>query len=209
MNFDGILFDLDGTLWDASRSVAESWRFTLRTQYGARDLPGVAEIQSIMGLTTGEIAQKLFAGYGAQARQVCDACLAGECEYLSRHGGVLYPGTADMLKSLSAHAPLFLVSNCQDGYIESFLSWSELGPLFQDFECEGRTGMAKAENIKLVVHRNGLQSPVYIGDTLLDEASARAASCPFVHAAWGFGEARAPLAVAHRPQELPSLLTRL
>ena len=31
MNIDGIIFDLDGTLWDSCRIVAESWGHTLRT----------------------------------------------------------------------------------------------------------------------------------------------------------------------------------
>ena len=91
MKFDGILFDLDGTLWDSCRSVAESWRNTLRTRYGARHLPGVEDIQGIMGLPTAEIAQRLFTGYGAPALEVCNACLADECSYLAQHGGALYP----------------------------------------------------------------------------------------------------------------------
>ena len=75
MKFDGILFDLDGTLWDSCRSVAESWRNTLRTRYGARHLPSVEDIQGIMGLPTAEIAQRLFTGYGAPALEMCNACL--------------------------------------------------------------------------------------------------------------------------------------
>ena len=50
MRFDGILCDLDGTLWDSCLSVAESWRSTLRTRYNAQHLPSIEDIQSIMGL---------------------------------------------------------------------------------------------------------------------------------------------------------------
>lgn len=209
MKFDGILFDLDGTLWDSCRSVAESWRNTLRTRYGARHLPSVEDIQGIMGLPTAEIAQRLFTGYGAPALEVCNACLADECSYLAQHGGALYPGVPQMLASLAAQAPLFIVSNCQDGYIQSFLAWSGLRALFQDFECEGRTGLSKAENIRLVVQRNGLRAPVYVGDTALDEASACAAGCPFVHAAYGFGSAVAPLASIQAPSGLQAALAAL
>ena len=36
---------------------------------------------------------------------------------------------------------------------------------FEDFECAGNTGKPKGENNKLVIERNNLKSPVYVGDT--------------------------------------------
>ena len=53
--------------------------------------------------------------------------------------------------------------------------------------------------------RNGLKHPVYVGDTAMDQASATKAGVPFVHAAYGFGQAPGAPAV-HSPQELPGLL---
>ena len=58
--------------------------------------------------------------------------------------------------------------------------------------------MKKAENIRLVVARNGLQHPVYVGDTKGDEEAAHAAGVPFVHAAYGFGRAVQPEAVIEK-----------
>lgn len=86
---------------------------------------------------------------------------------------------------------VFIVSNCQSGYIELFLKKTGLAPYVTDTECFGDTGMKKAENIRLVVARNGLQQPVYVGDTKGDEEAAHEAGVPFVHAAYGFGRARA------------------
>ncbi|MFR3320025.1 MAG: HAD family hydrolase [Lachnospiraceae bacterium] len=90
---------------------------------------------------------------------------------------------------------VFIVSNCQSGYIELFLKKTGLAPYVTDTECFGDTGMKKAENIRLVVARNGLQLPVYVGDTKGDEEAAHAAGVPFVHAAYGFGRAGQPEAV--------------
>ena len=59
---------------------------------------------------------------------------------------------------------------------------------FKDWECIGRTGRPKGENIQLVVQRNGLKSPVYVGDTILDCQAAQQAGVPFIHASYGFGE---------------------
>ena len=92
---------------------------------------------------------------------------------------------------------MFIVSNCQSGYIELFLKKTGLAPYVTDTECFGDTGMKKAENIRLVVARNGLQQPVYVGDTKGD-------GVPFVHAVYGFGRAVQPEAVI---ETFPKLLT--
>ena len=73
MNIDGIIFDLDGTLWDSCRIVAESWGHTLRTKYGAQRVPTEAEVRSIMGMTVAQIAERLFSEYGECALEVCAA----------------------------------------------------------------------------------------------------------------------------------------
>ena len=58
---------------------------------------------------------------------------------------------------------------------------------FEDFECAGNTGKPKGENNKLVIERNNLKSPVYVGDTQGDLQSAIDANIPFVFAEYGFG----------------------
>ena len=63
-----------------------------------------------------------------------------------------------------------------------------LNKYFVDYECPGRTGLAKAENIKLIVERNNLKNPVYVGDTQGDANAAKAANVPFIYAKYGFGE---------------------
>ena len=209
MKFDGIIFDLDGTLWDSCRAVAESWGNTLSTRYDVPWRPTAGDIAGVMGLTTKEIAQRLFSRFGPAGPEMCRVCLAEEAEYTAVHGGDIYPGVEEMLAELSEKARLYIVSNCQEGYIESFLTYSGLGRLFSGFECEGHTGLRKTENIRLVVRREGLETPVYFGDTALDEKSAREAGCVFVHAAYGFGTAVAPDAAAASPGELPAILERL
>lgn len=209
MSIDSIIFDLDGTLWDSCRVVSESWGETLRRQYDIADGPTPAQVKSIMGMTADEIADTLFSGYGPHFREICLACIHGENDYIADHGGDVYPGVPAMLKALSARYPLFIVSNCLDGYIECFLKSSGLSAYFRDWACEGSTGLKKAGNIALISERRGLQAPVYIGDTVMDERSAREAGCSFIHAAYGFGTAEAPDAVAASPAELPAVIAAL
>lgn len=206
MRYDGILFDLDGTLWDSCRPVAESWNLTLERLFGRPGSFRAADIRAIMGMTEAQIAARLFGGFGAEAAAVCRRCLLEEGPYLRVHGGALYPGMAALLRELSRRVPLFIVSNCQTGYIESFLDFTGLRGCFTATRCEGDNGLSKAENIRLLCREHALARPVYVGDTVMDERAAAEAGCPFIHVSYGFGAAEAPTAVADSAASLRGLL---
>jgi phosphoglycolate phosphatase len=110
-----------------------------------------------------------------------------------------------LVPELSRGRPLFIVSNCQAGYIEVFLATSGLANYFRDFECWGRTGQSKAENLGSLVLRNGLGSPWFIGDTEGDRVAARENGVFFVHAAYGFGNVADCDATLSRFGEISSL----
>ena len=101
-----------------------------------------------------------------------------------------------------------MVSNCQAGYIEAFYKGTGLGGYFKDFESAGNTGLPKWDNIALVVKRQGLKRPVYVGDTDWDYQAARRAGVPFIHAAYGFGQVEGVPAI-RRFGELDGLLKTL
>lgn len=100
----------------------------------------------------------------------------------------LYPGVREGLKTLAQKYPLFIVSNCQEGYIENFLSRFSLESYFKDFESLGRTGATKAHNLKSIVERNQLRKAVYVGDTEGDQRAAMEAKLPFWFVSYGFGQ---------------------
>ena len=205
MKIDGIIFDLDGTLWDSTQVVSDSWGLTLRQSFGADHWPDRDAVRSIMGMTAAEIAAALFSEYGERAEEICTACIHGENDYIAEHCGEIYPGVEEMLRALSEHFPLFIVSNCLDGYIQCFLKASGFEGFIRDFES-GRTGLSKAGNIQLICRRNALENPVYVGDTVMDEKSAADAGCPFIHVTYGFGTASSPAGSADTPYELIQLI---
>ena len=209
MKTDGIIFDLDGTLWDACRVVAESWAITLQQRYGAESWPSLEDVKGIMGLTAEAIAQRLFSQFGDKALEASLLCTAEENAYIARNSGDVYPGIENMLRELSEKYPLFIVSNCQAGYIPCFFEATGFGKYFKDSECEGTSGLGKADNIRLICERNGIKAPVYLGDTAGDEKSAKAAGCCFVHAAYGFGKAEAPYAAVQSPGEFAALINAM
>ena len=102
---------------------------------------------------------------------------------------ITYPGVVDTIKELSCTDNFFIVSNCHDGYVELLLEKTGLKPFIKDYECYGRTGKEKAENIQILVARNQLKDALYIGDTQGDCDACRQAGVSFVWAAYGFGTA--------------------
>lgn len=191
MNIDSIIFDLDGTLWDSSEAVTVSWNQTIDKLGVTRDKLTVEDIKGIMGLTIEAIAAKFFPNLDDKQRlDIVNQCCEDECLLLQETGAVLFPKLEEVLKELSKKYKLFIVSNCQCGYIESFFKAHKLEKYFLDFENPGRTGLTKGENIKLIIDRNNLKSPIYVGDTAGDQKAAKAAGIPFVYARYGFGEVK-------------------
>ena len=183
---NGIIFDLDGTLWDSSENVVRSWNEVLEKRAGKTITIG--DMQGYMGKTLKKIGEIMLPDIPDGLRtDIMKECCDNEQNYLSVHGGVLFPDLEKVLRELSEKYKLFIVSNCQSGYIEVFLEYTGFGKYFTDFECPGGTGKEKGDNIRIVVERNGLEKAVYIGDTQGDCDSADYAGVPFIHAAYGFG----------------------
>ncbi|WP_373899418.1 HAD family hydrolase [Haloimpatiens sp. FM7315] len=189
MSIDSIIFDLDGTLWSAIEGICEAWKNVIPRHSDITKGITAKEMESCMGLQLDEIGEKLFPEFQKERqinliKEFCEE----EIIYLGKHGGKLFPKLEETLKALSEKYKLFIVSNCQDGYIQCFLKAHRLEKYFQDFECPGVTGLSKGENNKLVIKRNELKNPIYVGDTNKDAESAKIAGIPFVYARYGFGQ---------------------
>lgn len=216
MKKTALIFDMDGTLWDSSANVAASWTEEIRRHEDI--LPGASEcvitqedVRGVMGMTMTAIARKMFPGLAGEAQQeLLAACCEYENTYLGRHGGELYPGLEETLQQLRKEGyPLYIVSNCQKGYIETFLSHYGFAGYFADIECFGNNGLGKADNIRGLAERNGLTDYYYVGDIQADCDAALAAGGKFIHAAYGFGSVREPVPELERFEDLPELLRSL
>lgn len=185
---DSIIFDLDGTLWDASIACTEAWNNTFnQSGYGEHVLTQ-SNIHSFAGLKL-ETIFKQYLSFIPENEYSQIRCCYGENEgrLMGSMGGLLYPDVRIVLNELSSTFRLFIVSNCLTGYIENFIRFNNLQNVFSDFESSGNTGLSKSENIRLVIERNNLQNPVYVGDTPLDYEAARSNNIPFIYASYGFG----------------------
>lgn len=205
-----IIFDLDGTLWDSSQSVTDSWNEILGKYPEARQIT-LDDMHGFMGRQMDEIARMIMPDLPDSRRMsIMDECMDYELTYLKEHyGATLYPKVRETLEILGKTCKLMIVSNCQDGYIQTFLEFSGLGELFDDFESAGATRLSKGENNKLVIERNGIDRAIYVGDTQGDLNSADFAGIPFVHAAYGFGTINRQTARANSFEEIPNIVKEI
>jgi len=187
--FDSIIFDLDGTLWDSTANVALAWQAALSKVDYIDELMTVERVKSITGMTYDAIFDKLFPNLNTDQRKEVQAlCAISELEILHTKGGELYPQLEETLKYLGTKYKLYIVSNCQSGYIEVFLDLNNMHAHFLGHQCFGTKGNPKADNIKDIVNDHQLKAPVYVGDTMGDYNAAYQAGVPFIFASYGFGK---------------------
>lgn len=188
-NFDSIIFDLDGTLWDSTANVAIAWQAAKQQVNYINDDITADTVKSITGMAYDAIFIKLFPYLDEATRNEFKAiCAKNEIAALHSKGGTLYPELAETLAYLQTKYRLFIVSNCQSGYIEIFLGMDNMLTYFEGHQCYGTKGQPKYQNILDIVANHALKAPVYIGDTTGDRDSAQKAGVPFIYAAYGFGE---------------------
>lgn len=203
---DAIIFDIDGTLWDSRRVVAESWNQVVEREKGY--WPGYTgeNISYLFGRTMEEIAERLFPDLPAQERnRLARLCFVGENEALEKTPGDFYPGVLETIPKLALYYPLYIVSNCQSGYIDLVIRHSGLAGCFSGGMCFDDTGLPKGENLKLLTQRERLYHPVYVGDTQGDWEACQTAGIPMIFASYGLGEVRDELPTIDRFDQLCQL----
>ena len=206
-----VIFDLDGTLWDSAVSVAESWNIEIERFTGKPGTLTPDDIRRNMGKTMNDIADDLMGEFPPEERyKLARRCEVFENSYIEIHGGVLFDGVRETLEELlAAGVKMAVVSNCQEGYVPAFITSMDMGKYFADYEEWGRSGLLKADNIRLVMKRNGADRAVYVGDIQKDADASSEAGVPCIWASYGFGTISDPAAVLVRFSDLPGVLNDL
>ena len=208
MEFESLIFDIDGTLWDSRALVAEGYNAQLEKE-GLRHLFVNPEIlATVFGKTMTEIADILLAELPEADRYpTLQRCMASEDVYLEKYASeaIAYPGVKRTLEELGKKHRLFIVSNSQSGYPQLIIEKLGLEHLIRGHLCFGDTGTCKGETILRLMKEHGITSACYIGDTLGDQEAADYAGIPFVFCTFGFGQAEHCIAKVDSFPELLNL----
>ena len=191
MSPDALIFDLDGTLWDAAAASTYGWNLALE-EMGIPLRVSVEGIRSVSGLPFARCVEILLPELCPVPEAAARSLEAGERVGIEALGGALYEGVADGLRRLASGYPLFLVSNCPEWYLQAFLDVSALRECFTGWDCHGSSGVDKARMLLDLRGRHDLVRPVYVGDIQGDREAAEEAGMEFAFVTYGFGETDAP-----------------
>ena len=187
MKPDSLIFDMDGTLWDAVDTYARVWTQVLQ-ENGIDIVLTKQDIQGYMGMEMKQIFKEIYPeGTPELFEKINRNIVKKEQELIDRMGGNVYPDVLDGLDRLSAKYKLFMLSNCQEGGIRGFMKYTETKYLFTDYMEYGMNFQSKHVNLKLLIDRHNLKTPMYVGDTDSDSKECQLVHVPFVFVTWGFG----------------------
>ena len=210
-----LVFDLDGTLIDSSRDLAESIG-ELLDSYGAEPLP-MAEVVMMVGEGAPMLVRRALARAGV--RPDADAALARFLTIYDRrlmNHTVSYPGTVESLAVATRRGPLAVLTNKPLGPTIGILEALGLRGFFTriiggDSDYGRKPDPAGLLALQALAPGDRL---VMVGDSPVDWKVAVNAKCPFVFARFGFGATKfeappdTPFAIDHA-RELDAVLSRL
>ena len=189
MNYESLIFDIDGTLWDSRALVAEGYNIQLKAE-GLDHLCVTAEdLRPLFGKVMTEIADVILSSIPESERYgIMERCMETENEYLFQNEcRIGYPGVKETMEVLSKKHRIFIVSNAQCGYPELCIDKLGLAPYISGHMCFGDTGTSKGKTIRTLMAKHGIESAVYIGDTQGDYEATVEAQVPFIWCTFGFG----------------------
>lgn len=206
-----VLFDLDGTLIDSVRLILDSYHHTLATH----GFPPRTDEEWLEGVGTPLVAQ--FAAWRDDIGTL-DALIATYREYNLKHHDrmvTVYPGVVDVVKALKDDgvATGLVTSKNRSGALRG-LTLARLEALMDVLVCADEVDNPKPhpEPVEKAVRLLGADpaSTVYVGDSIHDMRSGRAAGVRTAAVLWGpFGRSHLEGAEPDYWLELPDDLLKL
>ena len=189
MEFESLIFDIDGTLWDSRALVAEGYNLQLKSEGLDHLCTDADTLKPLFGKVKDDIADVLFSAVTAPERyRLIERCMETERVYLQENEcRIGFPDVKETLEKLAEKHRLFIVSNSEKGYPELCMEKLGIAHLFEGHLCFGDTQTCKGESIRKLMADHRIGSAVYIGDTQGDLDAAELAGLPFVFCTFGFG----------------------
>ena len=191
-----IVFDLDGTLVDSRRDLADSANAML-ARYGAPQLPEEL-IVTMVGDGAPMLVQRACAAAGLSVvpNDALEHFLALYDARLLNHTRP-YPGTREMLESFAQRATLAVLTNKPGTPSTEILKGTGLLGFFRHIVAgDGRWGRKPSpQGLQWLVRQAGATSAttLMVGDSIVDLQTARSAGIAICLARYGFGFDSIPL----------------
>jgi phosphoglycolate phosphatase len=207
-----LAFDLDGTLVDSVGDLAAS-ASELVSSLGGRSLRE-DEVALMVGEGAGVLVRRALAAAGLDP-DTADA-LPRFLEIYDRRlldTTIAYDGVTEMLLMASRRARLSVVTNKPEAPSRRILDALGLARYFELILGGDNPYGRKPNPAGLRAAVAGAEHSLLVGDSPIDDATARAAGCGFVWARYGFGARRFEEApptsyVLDRPADLAAVLDR-
>ena len=189
MNYESLILDIDGTLWDSRGLVAEGYNIQLKEEGLAHLCVTAEELKPLFGKVLEEIADILFVSIPVPERYALMArCMQTENLHMHRDPcRIGYPRIRETMEELAKRYRLFIVSNSECGYPELCMEKLGLTPYIEGHLCYGDTGTSKGKTIRTLMEKHSIGKCVYVGDTQGDYEATLEAGIPFIWASYGFG----------------------
>jgi phosphoglycolate phosphatase len=189
--FQLIVFDLDGTLIDSRRDLANAIN-ALLVECGAAPLPD-DRIGRMVGDGAATLVARAFDASGiARPADALSRFLAIYDTHLLDHTRS-YPGIVDALDALGARAELAVLTNKPIGSTRRILGGLDLARYFADAAVIGGDGPLPRKpdpaGLQHLIARAGVttESTLLVGDSAIDWRTARAAATRVCLVRYGFG----------------------
>lgn len=170
-NYDSIIFDLDGTLFQTDKLAIPAFEKTFRKLkeegYSINRIPKTEEFISVIGLTLDDIWGKLLNNLPKNVHnKASEYLLKYELEGLKDGYGNLYPGVVDVLFELKNMGfNLFIASNGLKEYIHGVTKAFNINHLFNNqYSVEDFNLKSKSELVKSIIIANGIEKGIMVGD---------------------------------------------
>ena len=174
----GIIFDMDGTLYQTNLVLAEALEATFEVLRGNQLWSGetpIKKYQEIMGVPLPVVWETICPNHTEEVRRKSNELFQKKLiEMIHQKKGALYPNVQVTLKMLSEKYPLFIASNGEREYLQAIVDTYELSKLFKKvYSIQSVQSGNKSDLVKTIVEENNLTQAWVVGDRLSDIKAAK------------------------------------
>lgn len=186
MEFDLIIFDIDGTLINSSKGIINSVKYAVKKL--SLKPTNSFEYKWFLGGSPNKMYKEFF---GCTSQEAINATSLHR-KYGREHGYLeseLYPGIIDLLNILKKHNVRMAVATLKGQKIaDKILKHHKIYDYFIDVVgMDTNETFTKPQIIKMILDRHSSKNPVMVGDTIYDLEGARCNLIKFIGVSYGYG----------------------